>query len=90
MARPTISKVLGDRIGAQRVSAGRDSLGRPVITDYIAWVTLTDDQVKRDDVVTGELEKISVATSGFIEKAEGASYDFDPLLSSSAQAMAIN
>ena len=83
------TKVLGDRIGAQRVSAGRDSLGRPVITDYIAWVTLTDDQVKRDDVVTGELEKITVATSGFIEKAEGASYDFDPLLSSSAQAMAI-
>ena len=83
------TKVLGDRIGAQRVSAGRDALGRPVITDYIAWVTLTDDQVKRDDVVTGELEKITVATSGFIEKAEGASYDFDPLLSSSAQAMAI-
>ena len=83
------TKVLGDRIGAQRVSAGRDSLGRPVITDYIAWVTLTDDQVKRDDVVTGELEKITVATSGFIEKAEGASYDLDPLLSSSAQAMAI-
>ena len=83
------TKVLGDRIGAQRVSAGRDSLGRPVITDYIAWVTLTGDQVKRDDVVTGELEKITVATSGFIEKAEGASYDFDPLLSSSAQAMAI-
>ena len=83
------NKVLGDRIGAQRVSAGRDSLGRPVITDYIAWVTLTGDQVKRDDVVTGELENITVATSGFIEKADGASYDFDPLLSSSAQAMAI-
>ncbi len=34
------NKVLGDRKGAQRVSAGRDALGRPVITDYLAWVTL--------------------------------------------------
>ena len=83
------NKVLGDRIGAQRVSAGRDSLGRPVITDYIAWVTLQDDQVKRNDVVTGELEKITVATSGFIQKADGASYEMDPLLTSSAEAMAI-
>jgi ABC-type uncharacterized transport system involved in gliding motility auxiliary subunit len=83
------NKVLGDRTGAQRVSAGRDSLGRPVITDYIAWVTLAGNQVKRDDVVTGDLEKITVATSGFIGKAEGADYDMDPLLSSSAEAMAI-
>lgn len=84
------SKVLGDRTGAQRVSAGRDSLGRPVITDYIAWVTLADNQIKRDDVVTGDLEKINVATSGFIKKDSGANYDFDPLLTSSAQAMAID
>jgi len=83
------NKVLGDRKGAQRVSAGRDSLGRPVITDYIAWVTLAGDQVKRDDVVTGDLEKITIATSGFLQKAEGATYDLDPLLSSSAEAMAI-
>lgn len=83
------SKVLGDRKGAQRVSAGTDSLGRPVITDYIAWVTLTGDQIKRDDVVTGELEQITIASSGFIKQTDGAKYDFDPILSSSAQAMAI-
>jgi ABC-type uncharacterized transport system involved in gliding motility auxiliary subunit len=83
------NKVLGDRKGAQRVSAGRDALGRPVITDYIAWVTMSGNQIKRDDVVTGELEKINVATSGFFSKAEGANYDLDPLLSSSPEAMAI-
>ena len=84
------AKVLGDRQGAQRVSAGTDSLGRPVITDYLAWVTLSGDQVNRSDVITGELEQINIATSGFIDKAEGAEIRMEPLLSSSSEAMAID
>ena len=72
-------KVLGDRQGAQRVSAGRNALGQPIITDYLAWVTLSGKQIRKNDVVTGELEQINIATSGFIEKAKGAKYKMDPL-----------
>jgi len=84
------NKVLGDRRGAQRVSAGRDSLGRPVITDYLAWITLTGGQINRGDVVSSDLEQITLAASGFIAKAKDAKYDMQPLLVSSGEAMAID
>ena len=83
-------KVLGDRQGAQRVSAGRNALGQPIITDYLAWVTLSGKQIRKNDVVTGELEQINIATSGFIEKAKGAKYKMDPLLMSSSEAMSLD
>jgi ABC-type uncharacterized transport system involved in gliding motility auxiliary subunit len=84
------NKVLGDRKGAQRVSAGRDSLGRPVITDYLAWITLTGGQINRGDVVSSDLEQITLAASGFIAKAKDAKYEMQPLLVSSREAMAID
>jgi ABC-type uncharacterized transport system involved in gliding motility auxiliary subunit len=84
------NKVLGDRKGAQRVSAGRDALGRPVITDYLAWVTLTGNQVNGGDVVTSDLEQITLASSGFFSKAKDATYEIQPLLMSSPDAMAID
>ena len=83
------SKVLGDRLGAQRVNAGRDALGRPVITDFIAWVTLRDDRINKDDVVSGQLEQISVASSGTLDIAPGSKLKMTPLLTSSKEAMQI-
>lgn len=84
------TKIVGDRKSAQRVSAGRDSLGRPVITDYLAWLTLTGKQIARNDVVTGELEQINLASAGFFSKAKGASIKVEPLLRSSSESMAID
>ncbi len=84
------SKVLGDRQAAQRVSAGKDVLGRPVITDYLAWLTLTSERLTRGDVITGELEQINLASSGFIDKAAGAEIKFEPLISSSKDSMALD
>ena len=84
------TKIVGDRKSAQRVSAGRDALGRPVITDYLAWITLTGPRIARDDVVTGELEQINLASSGFFSKADGADIKIEPLLISSSDAMAID
>lgn len=84
------SKILGDRKGAQRVSAGTDALGRPVITDYLAWITLSGDQIVRKDVVTSELEQVNLASSGFIGAKEGAGLAFEPLLQSGEESMAID
>jgi ABC-type uncharacterized transport system involved in gliding motility auxiliary subunit len=84
------SKVLGDRLGAQRVNAGRDALGRPVITDFIAWVTLRDNRINRDDVVSGQLEQITVASSGIIDVASTSKLKMTPLLTSSTEAMRIS
>lgn len=82
-------KVLGDRDAAQRVSAGKDALGRQVITNYLAWLTFSGENLRRDDVITGELEKINVASTGFIDKAEGAEIKFEPLIQSSKQSMVL-
>ena len=83
-------KVLGDRISAQRVSAGKDALGRPVITDYLAWLTMTSERMARDDVVTGELDQINLATAGFFTVDEGKNLKVEPLITSSEQSMAID
>ena len=75
-------KVLGDLGSAQRVSAGLDDLGRPIITDYVAWITMRKDRMNANDVVTGELQIINLASTGFIEKAEGATIEIEPLITS--------
>lgn len=79
--------VVGDRKGAQRVNAGRDSLGRPIITDFIAWISLTADRIAKNDVVTGELDSINIASAGFLDLAKGSSLKMTPLLTSSEQSM---
>lgn len=76
------NKILGDRGTAQRVQADVDALGRPVITDYIAWITFKKDNIKSDDVITGELQQITLASAGAIAKAKDAKITLDPLLSS--------
>ncbi len=78
----TQDRVLGDLGSAQRVSAGVDSRGRPIITDYVAWLTLRSERFKPDDVITGQLRLISVASAGFIDKAKDASIAFEPLITS--------
>ena len=75
-------KVLGDLGSAQRVSAGLDDLGRPIITDYVAWITMRKDRMNANDVVTGELRKINLASTGFIGKAKGAKIEIEPLITS--------
>ncbi len=75
-------KVLGDLGSAQRVSAGVDDLGRPIITDYVAWITMRRDRMNADDVVTGELRIVNLASTGFIEKAKDATIEIEPLITS--------
>ena len=76
----TRDKVLADLGIAQRVQAGADAQGRPVITNYVSWLSFPAERLKADDVITGQLRAINVATAGFIDKAEGADIAFDPLI----------
>ena len=83
-------KFVGDRQAATRVAAGEDARGRPIITDYLAWLTFKDQAIKRGDPVTDELQIINVATAGAISKAEGATIGFEPLITSSKESMLID
>lgn len=84
------SKIAGDRIGAQRVSAGNDPSGRPIIADYLAWVSLDKSRMKADDVITGDLQLVNIASAGFLDVAQGSSLKMDPILQTSAQSEAID
>ena len=75
-------KVLGDLGSAQRVSAGLDDLGRPIITDYVAWITMRKDRMNANDVVTGELRIVNLASTGFIGKAKDANIEIEALITS--------
>ncbi len=73
-------KVLGDLEAGQRVQAGMDSFGRPIITRYVAWTTYGPQNIKTDDVVAADLAALNFATPGFLEKLDDATTTFDPLI----------
>ncbi len=76
-------KFVGDREAATRVAAGEDAGGRPIITDYLAWLGLKGDDIKRGDPITDELKLINVAAAGAISAAPGAKIKLEPLLETS-------
>jgi ABC-type uncharacterized transport system involved in gliding motility auxiliary subunit len=81
-------QVVGDARSAQRVSAQVG--GREVVVQYLPWLALEQQQLARDDVVTADLDRITLHTAGWIEGREGAATTIEPLLTSSPQAMAID
>jgi ABC-type uncharacterized transport system involved in gliding motility auxiliary subunit len=76
------SKVVGDLTGAWRVRAGQDQPNQGV--NYVAWFNIHDG-INHDDPATADLQQVTVASSGFLQKAPKATIEFTPLLTSSAQ-----
>ncbi|MFL2782237.1 MAG: GldG family protein [Rhodospirillales bacterium] len=60
-------KFVGDRTRAIRVQAPVD--GREIIADYLSWGVYDKRALNSDDVVTGELSTISVASAGSLSLA---------------------
>lgn len=78
---------VGDRLAARKVRAGtRD---RPEAIDYVAWLSLQSGNMSPDEIATGQLGLINVATAGALSATEDATTELIPLLSSSDQAMLI-
>jgi ABC-type uncharacterized transport system involved in gliding motility auxiliary subunit len=76
------SKVVGDLTGAWRVRAGQGESNQAV--NYVAWFNVRDG-INHDDPATADLQQVTVASSGYLEKAPKATFDFTPLLTSSPQ-----
>jgi ABC-type uncharacterized transport system involved in gliding motility auxiliary subunit len=81
------SKTVGDIASARRVQFGGGA--RPVVTEYVAWLTLDRSRLDESDVLSGGIERINLSTPGFFSKAEGAKTQVSPLLMTSARAMQI-
>ncbi len=80
------TKVVGDLTGAWRVRAGQGESNQAV--NYVAWFNVRDG-INHDDPATADLQQVTVASSGYLEKAPKSTFDFTPLLTSSAQSEVI-
>jgi gliding motility-associatede transport system auxiliary component len=78
--------VAADRRAARRVAVPMASGGvQPM--DYVAWLSLRDGELNRDDPITANLRQITMASAGIIEPLAGASTKLEPLLTTSHDAM---
>jgi ABC-type uncharacterized transport system involved in gliding motility auxiliary subunit len=80
-------KAVGDIATARRVQFGGGL--RPVVTEYVAWMTLDRGSIDSKDVLSGGIERLNLASAGFLSKTDGATTDVSPILLTTAQAMQI-
>jgi ABC-type uncharacterized transport system involved in gliding motility auxiliary subunit len=77
------TRLVGDITGAWRVRAS--ATDRVQAVDYVAWFNIRDG-INHDDPATADLSQVTVASSGFLRKKEGADITFTPLLTASPKA----
>ena len=78
------NKVVGDRTIAKRVRTNKDSRQR--VFDYPVWMDIPPTQMTTDDVVTGDIENITMATPGALQAIAGATTTMTPLIQTTASA----
>jgi ABC-type uncharacterized transport system involved in gliding motility auxiliary subunit len=81
-------KAVGDIATARRVQFGGGA--RPIVTEYVAWQGLDRNNIDSKDVLSGGIERLNLASAGFLTKAEGATTQVSPILLTSPQAMEID
>ncbi len=83
-------RVVGDPSVAVRVRIPGVNGRPPQVVEYLAWMSLGKRNINRDDIVTADLRRITVASAGIIRKTKGSKIDLIPLLISSPQSMQID
>jgi len=81
-------KVAGDLESARRVNVRHE--GQITLVDYVAWNQFDRRNLNTGDPVVADIRGVNVGTAGIIEKAEGATTTFTPLITTSAQSQAID
>ena len=81
-------KFVGDRTRAIRVQAPVD--GREIIADYLSWGVYDKRALNSDDVVTGELSTISVASAGALSLTDKSKLKMVSLVKTSKIAQRID
>ena len=81
------TKVAGDIATARRVQFGGGA--RPTVTEYVGWLGLDRRSIDEKDVLSGGIERLNLASPGFLAKSETATTQVTPILLTSPQAMQI-
>jgi ABC-type uncharacterized transport system involved in gliding motility auxiliary subunit len=80
--------VAGDRRDAQTVEVPTAGRGSETV-DYVAWLDLGPDNLNRSDMITADLNHLTMATAGILEPLPGAATRFEPLIWTSTDASKI-
>ncbi len=80
----TDGKFVGDRTHAVRVNA--PVRGRDQVIDYLSWNQFDKRNVNTDDVVTGQLNAIMLASAGALSTTEASGLKMTPLIQTSTEA----
>jgi ABC-type uncharacterized transport system involved in gliding motility auxiliary subunit len=81
------AKVAGDIAHARRVQFGGGL--RATVTEYVAWLGLDRSSLDERDVLSGGIERVNLASSGFLTKIDNATTNVTPILQTSPDAMQI-
>ena len=81
------TKVVGDVENARRVQAGGAA---GVVSDYVAWLGLTEASLDSSEVVTDGVNLVNLATPGHFTAIEDAKTTFEPFIRTSKVAMEID
>jgi len=80
-------QLAGDIESAARVTMTQGM--RPQAIDYVLWLQLQKNNIDHNDFVTGELDQITMASSGYLKTKDGAKTQFTPLIETGDKAMSI-
>ena len=83
LTMPT-DQIVGDRDQSQRVQLGG---GPDDVKDYLFWLALREQGISSDDIATGELDQVNLASAGVVRIGEDSPLEVTPLLTTSANSM---
>jgi ABC-type uncharacterized transport system involved in gliding motility auxiliary subunit len=78
--------VAADRRNARRVGVPTGNGGTEAM-DYVAWLNLRGGELNRDDVITANLNQVTMASAGILEPLPGAATKLEPLITTSPASM---
>ena len=81
-------KIVGDINAAMHVQT-RSATG-PQEVIYLPWLRLAEESFNQDDFATSQINVIHMGTTGIIEKNEGSTIRFTPLIESTKQSMQLD
>lgn len=85
--RLTPDKVAADLNAARRVNVRQGAQTK--VADYVAWLSLTEENFAEGDIVTGNMSLLNVASAGILEPLSEKSMRVTPLVTSGTQSMQI-
>ncbi len=80
-------QVIGDIDAARRVNVRDGTQMR--VADYVAWLGLDEKNFDQNDVVTGDISLLNIASAGILEMVPGSGAAVTPLITSGARSMRI-